>query len=361
MKFVNLFDGAMFSSCVGKVVGDQLMVDVTLYDVPGKRLSVNHVPAAFSNGLYTACIPLDGYRNTIEAVDNVSGETETIVVYWLKKAENVYRLGLDDNIWCLQDIAKNQDIYKSIFENPYFALYRDVHNEFGTKIHMNIYHDCPEHGGFSLEDMPDKYKSEFIANSDWLKMSFHAARNLPDKIYGNASYEQVRDDMKQMYEQVVRFAGEETLSRDVTTLHWCSATKYGTRAMRSMGIRAMTVGTHEEEFGYDINMHLTDEQSANIRRYAAIKDHAEDVICVCNGPECNLNTDKLEDIPKKLDAREKRSPLRRFVDLIIHEEFFYPDYVNYLPDYRERVYAGVRWCHEHGYHPAFYKDVLFED
>lgn len=360
MKFINFFDGAMFCSVVGKVKGDQLMVEVKVSADKNRNITINTYPTIEDNGVYSAVIPLDGYRNTIEAVDVATGDEEKIVVYWLKNAENKYRLSLDDNIWSLQNIAKNQHIYKSVFEDPYFKIYKDVHDKYGTKVHMNIYYDCPEFGGFTLKDMPDKYKAEFIGNSDWFKLAFHAARNLPDRIYANASYETVRDDMKKVYEETVRFAGEETLSRDVTTMHWGCATKYGVRALRTMGIRAVMSSFRYWDNGEsDINLHLTYEQTKHCHQFTAYKDHAEDIICVAD--DIYLNSYTPEEIKKVLDGREEKYPLRKFRDCLIHEEYFFPHYRAYLPDYRERVFSGVEWCVEHGYEPAFLKEILFED
>ncbi|NLD88595.1 MAG: hypothetical protein GX633_10135 [Clostridiales bacterium] len=360
MKFIKPFDGAMFGSVAGKISGNSLIVEFTLSAEPGRSITINKVPASENNSVYTATIQLDGYRNTVEAYDTVSGESETAVVYWLKNADYKYRLSLDDNIWCLQDIAKNQHIYSSLFENPLLGFYKSVHDKYGTKIHMNIYNDCPEFCGFTLAEFPDKYKDEFIANSDWFKLAFHAARNLPDRIYENSSYEEVRDDMLMVYEQIVRFAGEETLSRDVTTIHWGCATKYGVRAMRTMGIRALLASFRAFDDGTsDINLHLNYEQTKHVHTYLAYKDHAEDMICVAN--DLYLNGFTPEGIRQRLDSRETDFPQRRFKDLLMHEQYFYPFYVAYEPDFRERVITGVEWCVEHGYKPAFLKEILFED
>ena len=47
--------------------------------------------------------------------------------------------------------------------------------------------------------------------------------------------------------------------------------------------------------------------------------------------------------------------------LLIHEQYFYPFYEAYLPDYKERVMAGVRWCEEHGYRSKWIEDFAFEE
>ena len=44
------------------------------------------------------------------------------------------------------------------------------------------------------------------------------------------------------------------------------------------------------------------------------------------------------------------------MELIIHEQYFYPDYRAYEPDYRQRVETAIRWVTEKGYKPVFYSD-----
>ena len=56
-----------------------------------------------------------------------------------------YRFSLDDNIWVFRDIARNN--YSSIFENDYLALLKSIHEEFGTKIQLNVYYETE---GFTL-------------------------------------------------------------------------------------------------------------------------------------------------------------------------------------------------------------------
>ena len=43
-----------------------------------------------------------------------------------------------------------------------------------------------------------------------------------------------------------------------------------------------------------------------------------------------------------------------------HEQYFYPHYFNYEPDYRERIFRAVDWCHRHGYRPATLTEVALE-
>ena len=46
--------------------------------------------------------------------------------------------------------------------------------------------------------------------------------------------------------------------------------------------------------------------------------------------------------------------------VIVHEQYFYEDYERYEPDYRERVFATVDWCHRHGYRPVTMTSIINE-
>jgi hypothetical protein len=84
--------------------------------------------------------------------------------------------------------------------------------------------------------MPVKYKGEWQENYEWLRLSFHAFQDVPDKPYKDTDYDKMKQDCGMVLEQIKRFAGEE-LTGHVTTLHWGEATVEGCRALRDLGYR----------------------------------------------------------------------------------------------------------------------------
>ena len=46
---------------------------------------------------------------------------------------------------------------------------------------------------------------------------------------------------------------------------------------------------------------------------------------------------------------------------MIHEQYFYKDYVNYLADFEDRVLEGCRLLRERGYQGRLISDVVRED
>lgn len=278
MRFIKPVDGDMLNNLSGKLCNSSLEITVKLQAEEDRHIMINGVSASYKAGVYTAKVLIDGYRNTIEAIDIDSGCKIKMGIYWLKNAAGKYRLSVDDSIWFLQDIAKNADKYKSIFDNPYLGVYKSVHDEYGIKVHFNIYFDCPEYGGFELTQMPDNFKSEWQKNSDWLHLSFHARRNLPDKPYIATDYATIKKDYDLVLAEIKRFAGEEVLA-PVTTVHWGECTVEGVRAIRASGIKVlMGYLAFTNENKPLVSYYLTREQIVNANYYGFWKDHSEDII-----------------------------------------------------------------------------------
>ena len=357
MEFLKPIDGDVLFSVADGVAGEKgLLTTVTVAAECGRKLKINGVAAEETDGVYCAQVLLDSYRNSIEVMDTENGEAQTIVVYWFRNGYKTYRLGVDDVIWCLENIYHNQDKYQSIFEDPFLQLYKDLHDQYGTYVHMHIYYET-EDGSFNLTMFPDKYKKEFQANGDWLKFTFHAKANLPDSPYKYASYEQVMEEGRQVEREILRFAGPEVFS-DVTSQHFANSNLYATRAFRNLGFRCIDAYFIFDENGDPaISYYLNKAQTQHATQRDFWVDNREDIIFVKD--DIIINEVELADIDgfmERISAEENHC----FHYLLIHEQYFYEDYVNYEPDYRERIFATVDWCHRHGYRPATISSIAFE-
>jgi hypothetical protein len=257
-----------------------------------------------------------------------------------------YRFSVDDNIYFLKDIAEHQKEYRSIFDNPYLAFWREMHQKYGTKFHFNIYYQTE---GFNLSAMPGRYRQEWRDNADWLRLTFHARANDPDRPYLNAPASQVLADYRLVTHEIERFAGRELLS-PVTTVHWGEATREACAALRQEGIRILA---GYFEFGPDgkprVSYYLSPDQVKHFEHLDYWKDTSLDLTFV--KLHAVLNQIPLNRIVPTL---EKISPAN--LELMIHEQYFYPFYKNYLPDYRARVEQAIRWATEHEYRSVFYNE-----
>ena len=149
----------------------------------------------------------------------------------------------DDVIWCLRDVARNRP--NSIFDQPFFAMIKRAHDDFGMTMQLNLFYRTDFfYGGeeFTLRDMPDCYKAEFEENSDWLRFTFHAKQEFPDYPYINAKYEDVKRDCKDIFDEIRRFAGEASISHAVIP-HWMPISREACMALADSGVRNLCVSS----------------------------------------------------------------------------------------------------------------------
>ena len=150
-----------------------------------------------------------------------------------------YRFSIDDNIWFLRDINSNN--YSSIFENPYLGFFKNLHEKYGARFQFNIYYETE---GFDLSEMTDRYRDEWRENADWLRLSFHGRYDIGEPPYMNSSYEEAFEDCQSVHREILRFAGEDTLSY-FTTILYCQASPEALRAFYDCGLRGL-VGLFED-------------------------------------------------------------------------------------------------------------------
>jgi hypothetical protein len=353
IKIISPIDGDMLNKYDGIETGGSLVTKVRISAPAGSKIKVNGVSTKFIDGLFQADVTLDNYENVIEVTAENSGYRECLKVFWLKNFVNKYRLSLDDNIWFLKDISDNADKYISIFENPYLGFLKQVHDTYGTKIHLNIYYETD---GFNISQLTDKFKSEWRRNSTWLRLSFHAYANEPDKPYINAGYEKVKSDCDLVMNQIRRFAGVE-VTGPVTTLHWGEATVEGCRALRDAGFKCLPCDFNVDNNLAPCSYYLDVDKRRHINKRLIWRDNKEGIIFV----RCTIiiDTHKLENIVPFLDNVKKDPHMSSYIDLLTHEQYFYSSYPGYQPDYKQKILTAVKWAVDNGYEPAFLEECVF--
>ena len=279
----------------------------------------------------------------------------------------------DDHIWFLRDIANKN--YKSLFESPYLGFYKYLYEKYGNKVQINCFYETDEFyksDYFNLSLMPDKYKDEWIANSNWLRLAFHARKEFPDYPYINASYVQVYNDYTTIRDELIRFAGEETFSNDIV-VHWTPMSRNGCRALKDCGVRMMhyTTGSliprnKEADSLSPAHLERINQNRAPETHCVFCDDHgfampagynyldketSNSIRDACTGyfdPESGLifkfmfNVILNSHTPDINAAKTRALAGKEFFGLGTHEQYFFPFYSNYESDYKERMEAGVR-------------------
>ena len=315
-------------------------------------VTVNGQPAEVRNGHFHASAVLSGFRTEIVA-RSASGESAEAVVFHDRSARRRFRFSVDDGIWFLRDIARFCD--KSIFENGFLSFWRSMHQEFGVRVQVNVYYQDVD-TDFTLDEMPDRFRGEWQDNSDWLHLTFHARADRPSSPYQTASFDEVKRDCELVTGHIRRFAGEGVLS-DYTTLHFGAATVEGCRALKACGFNGL-VGYFTFMDGKPrVSYYVPPETIRHLEKRDVWVDTAEGLTFVKH--DLVLDTKPLAEIVPILNGIAADPHQSDLMELLIHEEYFYPRFRLYQPDATLKVRTALQWLTERGYEPVFYDGGRF--
>ena len=364
--FLFPIDGDHLNARDGVMTGEELTVTVKVHAAPDCKVAVNGIAAIEKNGAYEAELALKEGENTLFAENSTDGTNATVRVYFSNRTLLKYRISSDDNILFLADITKNKDTYTSIFDNPDLAVYKKAHDLYGAKVHLNLFYafdreaakcfsaDRPD---FDLSMMTDKFKAEWEANADWLELSFHAHAEFPGNPYVHATPEKITEDFLAVKREVIRFAGEKAFTSETTTTHWGSGNKECCLALRALGHRVLT--------GY-LTLSKNGNPSVSYYLPASIVGHADERD-FWTDHETGLhfgridrvtNIGTLEEVMADMQAIIDHPHRGGFVSFMIHEQYFYEDYKNHLPDFEARVLQPAKLLVENGYTGAQMTEVI---
>ena len=369
LKIISPFHGAVLNRRHGRASPAGLTITVS-GDAPlGDRVTVNGVMARRAGTTFTAEIPLAGRETEIAAAsEGVSGKrTQCVRVLWDRNSRPRYRVSMDDNCFFLREIARTRPA--SLFDNFYLSLLQRLHRDYGTRFVLNLFYTTPE-SDFTLADFPETYKTQWRENSAWLKLSFHAYAEFPDRPYQYAAPEKLAADFDLLADEVLRFAGEDTWSPP-TVIHWAMVHPRSMSVLVKRGVKVLsgffvpntgqsyTADGGEQtppasSAGYDVNYLLDPERSEYLSRHDALMDWSTGIVyshvdIVCNNTPVDRVVPTLEPLTGDPDNAE-------IMDLFTHEQYFWPFYRNFRPDHAERLERAIRFVSERGYAPVFFHE-----
>ncbi len=249
---------------------------------------------------------------------------------------------VDDNIRVFKELTERE--YTSVFDHPYLAAYRRLHEKHGLCVQLNLFYECE---GFTLASMTDRYRDEFEKNADWLKMSFHS-RLENVRPYEHSGYEEVYADCKAVEDEILRFAGKKTLAK-TTTIHFCLLTAGGIRAMEKRGTQGL-LGLYGNDQKPRLSYQTGEEDVIRIRAGKTVTDGK----IAYAGIDIVLNLYSREENLALLSQLYGRS----LIKVMIHEQYFYPDYPYYQADFEEKLDAVFAALVRKGYKGTFFEKTL---
>ena len=243
---------------------------------------------------------------------------------------------VDDNIRFLREICERG--YESIFEHPYLAMYKGLHEKYDLKIQLNLFYEDKK---FNLSEMSDRYRDEWAACSDWLRLSFHS-RLENSRPYEFSGYDEVFGDCAEVQREIVRFASSDSLAK-TTTLHYCLATAEGVAALKDNGVLGL-LGLYGGSPSYQ-----------NSPEERALIDGGETVV---SDGIAYAAIDVIMNKYSKEQILDKLSSLlgRELIKVMIHEQYFYADYPLYQPDFERKIDAAFGSLTSNGYKSIFFEE-----
>ena len=360
--------GAVLTQQKGRLDPDGLAVTVSGTSRLRDAVQVNGVAAVREGDAFRAEVKLTQRVTDLAATaSGVHGEeSHTVRVVWDRNATKRYGFFIDDHAFFLHDIWKNR--YPSIFDCFYLDKLRALHRTYGTRFVLNIFfrndHDEGE-PQFTIDQLPTTYRGEWDDNADWLKLSFHAYSEFPNRPYQYAAPETLARDYDTVKAEIVRFASERTFYPP-SVVHFAMISPGSFKVLRERGMRVFTGAflqapadqprRPDESWTTDIGYSVDAERSEYLLRHYRLYDFEHDVMFLKGDVCCNRYPSDV--ILKRLEAKAANSDACPFVSLASHEQYSFPFYRNYIPEHFERMETAVRWCTEQGYAPGFHHDAF---
>lgn len=297
---------------------------------------------------------------------------------------------IDDVIWPFRDLTRERPA--SMFEQRWLKILKEAHDRFGLKVVLNAFYRTDYFYGddeFSLAEMTDAYREEWEANSDWLKIGYHAKQEFPDYPHVNISYDDMKSQYLRFVKEVKRFAGEKTLSTAFNP-HWSPVSRDGIRALSDCGVRLSCVtagdrreyvpGQHMLPFGHAARLLYNKQPETMVWTRSR---NGKGAICGYNHVSAEYDektchtTEVLWDEETKIYFKKfcsgvliNGTPLEQIKDAVreslkgdyscfaTHEQYAYPHYHGYQPDTRDKLLAICEVYEENGYEYIFVEDLL---
>jgi len=256
--------------------------------------------------------------------------------------DRVYHCALDDTIDVLEEINLKADELESIFDVDVMALLKQFHDRHGAKFSLYLFYE--KLGAFNLSEMTDRFRGEWRANSDWLRLSFHAKTKKPGEVgyyrYHESDYQTAKDDFHIIKREILRFAGPECWDNYPRTHFW-SGSREAVRAWRDCGVGGLFFGPGHPSLYFDeetLERHKADD---------FLYDDQMGMLCIRTNVQlpCGQGL-TVVGVKEVLAGLENNRIIEIFAD----------DY-NVL-DYREQMETAIAWAVDRGFKAVFYDEVF---
>lgn len=346
------FNGEVLNHNRGRQTADGLTIEVSGVAPAFDTVTVNGVVAERRGERFIAQLTLTQFENTITATaSGIHGDaTHSVRVLWDRNSRKRYRIGIDDNVFFLRELLKQKPA--NLFDNLYLSILKGVHDKYGTKYSLNCFYETPERD-FNLSMLPDTWKQQFKDNSDWLRLTWHAYNEFPDRPYMYSSAPEIIGDLDKIHDEICRFAGEETWAMP-TIIHWGEVPSTVLPALHDRGVNVLSGYFTRDAGRWVVSFGLDDEVCSQLQNRRLFMHWPSGIVFSRLAMVINLTP--LEQITPILQKEMAGEETSEIIDLLTHEQYFWPFYKNYIAEHGARLELAARLCTENGYEPVFYHE-----
>lgn len=191
--------------------------------------------------------------------------------------KTVIHFSFDDIIYSLQDLTKNENRYESIFDCPFFAFLKQLHDDAGAVFSLYCFSERtianPDNKNqkevWSLSQVTSKFSKDFKNNSHWLRFGLHLNPE-GKKNYASTSAETARNDYESFVKEILRITGSKNCIDRCVRLHNFAGNRESIKAMKNCryGIQKL-LGADDTRNSY----YLDSLQSAQLYQEGAYTDN----------------------------------------------------------------------------------------
>ncbi len=363
LEIVNVRHGAVLNHHHGRESAAGLEFEIQGIADSRAAVTVNGAAAERDDRNFRAVVLLTGKINqvTVNSHSKFGDESRTLCLVWDKASFKRCNFFIDDNVFFLTDLARQKP--RSLFEHFYLKKLREIHHATGMKFTLNCFFRN-DHDPFEISAVPDCWKSEWRDNSDWLRLSFHARSEFPDRPYQHADAGTLAADFDLVRGEIERFAGPEAWIAPLV-IHWAMTPPDNFDVLKQRGVRMLSGAYLESRVRVgeaaatvpvsDIGFYCEQDVGHYLLKRKFWYDADAELFFVHSAVCCNLDpTAVLLAELQRIDAESSNDIL----SLLTHEQYSFPRYANYIPDHLDRVMAVCRKARELGYEPVFFSDGL---
>ncbi|HPA17936.1 MAG TPA: hypothetical protein PLU30_09320 [Verrucomicrobiae bacterium] len=316
------------------------------------------VPTTEVSGLRMGTVSIMNRITPVRAMGRRGGQqVETICrIVWAKNTFKRYRCYIDDHSFFFRDTLKKD--YRSLFDCFYLAKLRELNRRYQTKFNLNCFNSTPQRD-FDLSMFPDKYRSEFEDNADWLRLAFHAENEFPPEPYREAPPERLAADFDLVARELQRIAGKAYSPGLQIHFATVRADSYKVLAQRGVKMLQTSGRKNPSTGGKYCDFMLPNSITAYIRENQGWMDFDSGIIFYNGAMPATCEWVPVEQTIPLMHRKLDNPKYNTLVNIAGHEQYWWPFYKNYKEDNFDRWDAALRHITEQNYKPIWIEDGFF--